>query len=191
VLELILRVHMQRIEGDDQEDVIKRIFQLYGPKLKAFGMDRTGLGLQMWQNLLHESFGDRIFGYNFSEKVIVGLRDPMPNEDPHDIDKLVIERNVVEHASDVLRSDWVDPARVRLPYDRELLTEWQGQNYTVVKSGGDPYGKRAYSAGKFHTLDAAKMAAAAKTLPAIAKMVEDARVVATPPVLDAFVGAMF
>jgi hypothetical protein len=55
---------------------------------------------------------------------------------------------------------------MRLPYDREVLLEFQGQTYTVVKDNGDPYGTAGkFGGGSFHTLDAAKIAVAAKHIP--------------------------
>jgi hypothetical protein len=101
------------------------------------------------------------------------------------LEDLVIERDIVSFSSDALR-EVVDAKGFLLPNDRELLLEWQGQNYTIVKSNASPYGKREYSAGKFHTLDAAKMLIAGKRLALLEEMLN-----AKPkrrPVLDAFVG---
>jgi hypothetical protein len=187
LVELLLRVHMRRIGTEDQMEMIGAIFEFYGAKLKAFALDKTGVGQPIWDMLSRKPYiGDRIYGYNYSEKVVTGFEDrPLgPSESQED---LAMMRNVVEHSTDVLRNDMVDVGRIRLPFDRELLSEWQGQNYTVVKSDGSPYGKRNYSAGKFHTLDAAKMMAAGKTLPAIAAML-DVRT-AQAPVYDLFLGA--
>ena len=101
---------------------------------------------------------------------------------------LAIWRNVVEATTDFLRNDFVDAKRLRLPYDREILLEFQGQTYTVIKDNGNPYGiRRLFGGGSFHTLDAAKMVMAGKVLPPIAKMLEDKA--AQVPVLDEFVGA--
>ena len=191
LLELLTRVHMQRISTEDQMEVIERLFAFYGSKLKAFALDRTGLGFSMWDILEKRSgIGSRIYGYNFSEKVAVGIEDRelLPDED---IDDLIIMRNVVEYASDALRNDYVDVKKLRLPFDREVLAEWQGQNYTVVKSAGNPYGKRDYAQGKFHTLDAGKMMAAGKMLPGVGQLIENARAASKhfTPVLDAFVGS--
>jgi hypothetical protein len=189
VLECLLRVNMRRIGTESQIEMIEAIFAYYGSKLKAFALDKTGVGQPIWDILQRKaSIGDRIYGYNFSEKVVTGYqdRDLAPTETQVD---LAIWRNVVEHSTDVLRNDMVDVGRIRIPFDRELLSEWQGQNYTVVKSDGSPYGKRNYSAGKFHTLDAAKMMAAGKTLPAIAAMLD--LKTAQAPVYDLFLGATF
>lgn len=186
-LDLLTRIHLERIDTDDQEEVVKHLFAFYGAKFKAFGLDKTGVGFTASQRLSKDPLvGARVHGYNFSEKVIVGFaeRELAPGETQED---LAVWRNVVEHASDVLRIHYVDPRKLTLPFDRELLTEWQGQNYAIVKSAGSPYGRRDYSRGKFHTLDAGKMAAAARTLPLLAEMAT--YVAPRPPVLDIFVGA--
>lgn len=187
-LDLLLRVHLQRIQTDDQIQVVKMLFARYGGKLKGFGIDRTGLGFPIYQQLKRlKSLQTRVHGYNFSEKVAVGFEDRELERDETMAD-LAQYRDLVEHATDTLRNSYVDPHRITLPFDRELLTEWQGQSYTIQKSAGSPYGKRVYSQGSFHTLDAAKMFAAAKTLPPIEAMLDTAPT--QEPVLEAFVDMM-
>lgn len=198
-LDLLLRIHMRRIPitsteaadergTDTQEEIIRFLFSFYGAKLKSFGIDRTGLGFSLVQNFDRDRFlSSRIFGYNYSEKVIVGFEDREP-ERGETMEDLAIMRNPVDHATDYLRNELVDPKKVTLPFNREILNEWQGQSYTVEKSAGNPYGKRNYSVGSFHSLDAGKMMAAAKTLPLLEEMAK-----AKPkhaPVMDVFVGAM-
>jgi len=80
----------------------------------------------------------------------------------------VIERNIVDHATDELRKI-VDAGQIELPYDRELLSEWQGQEIQYVRDEGSAAGNRArrYGGGSFHTLDAAKMLIAGKSLQSI------------------------
>lgn len=186
-LELLLRVQLQRINTDDQKTVIEWIFERYGDKLKAFALDKTGVGFPIWDQLSrHPSFGKRIYGYNFSEKVVVGFED-RPLEKGEKQEDLAITRNVVEATTDWLRNDYVDPKKLRLPYDREVLQEFQGQTYTVTRDTGSPYGqRRVFSGGSFHTLDAMKMLMAGRHLPQL-----DAQLHATQarqPVLDVFMG---
>lgn len=183
-LDLLLRVHMQRISMEDQEEICAAIFRFYGAKMGTFGIDKTGIGFPLWERLA-KRFPAIVKGYNFSSKVAVALED-RPLAKGETLDDLIIERNPVEFASDALR-EVVDAKGLLLPNDRELLLEWQGQNYTIVKSAGNPYGKREYSAGKFHTLDAGKMLIAAKRLATLDEMLS-ARPARTP-ILDAFVGA--
>ena len=187
-LELLTRINLQRINTDDQKVVVEYLFDFYGSKLKVFALDKTGVGFPIWDQLSrYPKIGDRIRGYNFSEKVPVAFEDrPLQrNEKQED---LAIWRNVVEATTDFLRNDYVDAKRLRLPYDREILLEFQGQTYSVIRDTGNPYGqRRLFGGGSFHTLDAAKMVMAGKVLPPIAAMLEQQQ--QRGPVLDVFVGA--
>jgi len=185
-LELLLRVHMQRINTDDQLLVVTRLFEIYGDKLRL-GIDRTGVGFMLWDQLTRRPFGARIYGYGFSEKHVVAIEDRplVGNETIKDLAKM---RNVVEAGTDWLRNDYVDAQRMRLPYDREVLVEWQGQTYMTTRDTGDPYGvRRQYSGGSFHSLDAAKVCMAAIHIPPLEAML-DAKP-AQPAVMDVFMGA--
>jgi hypothetical protein len=184
LLRLLTRINMQRIDTQGQLDVILALFRFYGPKLKAFALDRSGLGHSLWDLLTrHPLVGERCKGYHFSGKYAVGFEDRQP-ERTETWQDLAIERNIVEHTSDALR-EYVDSKRLQLPYDQELLTEWQGQSYTIVKTTGSPYGKRDYSRGKFHTLDAGRMMIAAKTLGPVEEMLD--RPQRNGPVLERFI----
>jgi hypothetical protein len=189
VLELLTRLNLQRINTDDQKAVIVFLFQFYGPTLKAFAMDKTGVGFPIHDQLSrHPLYGHRIYGYGFSEHVPVAFEErPLTGkETPAD---LVITRNVVEASTDWLRNDYVDARKLRLPYDREVLLEFQGQVYSLIKDSGTPYGsKRVFGGGSFHSLDAAKMAIAGKNVPPILEAVERGRRRVQEPVLDQFVG---
>jgi hypothetical protein len=69
-----------------------------------------------------------------------------------------IEKNVLEYAQDSLRG-LVDVKRILLPWDRDLIGQFQGGTYTT-RPGHDQYGRRKiFSAGDDHALDAARMAA--------------------------------
>jgi hypothetical protein len=52
----------------------------------------------------------------------------------------------------------VDQRQILLPWDIDLIREFQGQTYQVSRSSTDPYGKKKFNQGKFHALDAARMA---------------------------------
>jgi hypothetical protein len=176
---------MQRISMEDQEAVVGYLMEFYGHRLKTFGIDKTGLGFTLWERLARTHGEDRIKGYNFSAKYAVALEDREMKRGETAAD-LVIERNIVEFASDAMR-EIVDAKGFLLPFDRELLQEWQGQSYVLVKSTSNPYGKREFSAGKFHTLDAGKMLVAGMRLAALDGVLS-ARAERTP-VLDVFMGA--
>lgn len=189
VLRLLARIHMMRIDAINQAAVIKEVFKFYGPRLKGVSLDKTGAGLPIWQEVnrggrLHE-FAGRMKGYGFSEKKAVEFddREMKLRERPED---LVIEKNVIEFATDELRKI-VDGGMIELPYDQELLTEWQGQVVIYARDDSDK-GKRPtrYGGGSFHTLDAAKMMILGKELEAIEAMLDGKRRMG--PVLDQFFG---
>ena len=61
------------------------------------------------------------------------------------------------NSSDMLRL-LVDTGRLWLPWDVELIREFQGQTYQIAKSTTNPYGRKVFSQGEYHALDAARMA---------------------------------
>lgn len=128
-LELLTRINLQRINTDDQMLVIQHLFEFYGPKLQAFTLDKSGVGQPIWDILSrHPLYAKRIFGYNFSEKVVVGFEDRELERGEEMID-IALKRNVIEAVTDYLRNDYVDQKKFRLPWDREILLEFQGQTY--------------------------------------------------------------
>jgi hypothetical protein len=186
-LDLLLRVNMHRIKTGDQKFVVQRLFELYGPALKAFGVDKTGVGQPIWADLTDiPAIAKRVHGFNFSENRVTGFedRDLVDKETKAD---LAIMRNVVEASTDWLRNDYVDNKRMLLPFDREVLLDMQNQTYTVIKDNGSPYGKkRLFSGGSFHVLDGMKMAIAGKHIPPLEAMLTDTS--PQPDVLDMFIG---
>lgn len=185
-LDLVTRIQLKRVHSGDQMSVIFWLFQHYGAKLKALAIDRGGLGFPIYQALQRTSVGKRVVGWTFDEKVVTEFED-REMERNETLSDLAIWRRMVEHTSDLLRNVYVDPKRFLLPFNREILNEFQGQRYTVVKSAGSPYGKRSYSEGGFHALDAAKLAAGAKHIPLLeSRLNEEPQ---QDAVLDIFVGA--
>lgn len=188
LIELVLRCNLNRINTDDQKFVIEWLFDFYGDKLKGFGMDKTGVGFPIWDQLSRRtSIAKRIFGFNFSEKRVVAFEDREP-EDKETMEDLAIMRNVVEATTDWLRNDYVDLAKIRMPYDKELMLEFQGQTYTIIKDSGTPYGQRVrYGGGSFHTLDAAKMVMGAMKIPPLEAILNNMK--PQESILDMFMGA--
>lgn len=189
ILRLLLRVQMQRISSLDQASIVLEIFRVYGARLKAFSMDKTGNGLPLWQAIKDVRMDprgitkDRLKGYGFSEKRAVEFED-RPLERGEKPEDAVIEKNVVDYSTDELRK-LVDQALIELPYDLEVLTEWQGQQVHLVKDMGSAGAvKRKYSDGGFHTLDAGRVMVLGKSLEAMEAILE--RPARRGPVLDAF-----
>lgn len=158
-LKLLTRIQLRRIGSPDQVRVIKKIIDHYQPK--AFAMDATGNGLPLFQHVQEEYPGyvDFIKGYKFNAKILVDFdQRAVIDEFTGDPEKdAAIERVVVEYAQDKLR-ELVDKERLWLPWDKELIGEFQGQTYTIERNTMDPYGRRRFSTGSFHCLDAARMA---------------------------------
>lgn len=175
LLRLLARIHLMRISAADQAAAVREVFNYYGPRLRRFALDRTGNGLPLWQELdpgavgthmdlrrTPEHISQRIKGYNFSSKVAVEFddRELQGKERPEDA---VIEKNVISFAMDELRKV-VDTERLELPYDRELLTEWQGQEIQYVRDEGSAAGLKSRVGGSLHTMDAGFMAIAGRNL---------------------------
>lgn len=160
ILRLLSRIHLDRISSPDQRKVVELLFQIYD--LRLLTLDRGGLGLPVFQELQRSlpHLMNRIKGYNADEKVVVGWQEYEEYEDPEDYE---IKRQAKEFGYDTLRT-YVDQKRMVLPWDRELLGEWQGQTWTKERTETSPYGKKIFARGKFHTLDAAAMMIVGKEL---------------------------
>lgn len=200
LLRLLARIHLMRVSAADQAEIVRHVFSFYGDRLRSLALDKSGNGLPLWQELDPEAVGtrmelrrtpehiaQRIKGYNFSNKVAVEF-DDRPLEKRERPEDAVIEKNVIDFATDELRK-LVDaaPPRIELPNDAELLTEWQGQEVQYVRDEGSAAGvKRRYGGGSFHTLDAAKMMIAGRNLDMIEKILKKPS--RRGPILDRFGG---
>jgi hypothetical protein len=180
VLKLLSRISMARMPHREQIQAIMHTIDFYRPK--AFAMDKAGNGLTIFQEMSEhlEAFraGRRselpewmhqydlgvavtaIKGYNFSEKLLVDF-DPAVEVSPFDttsevVSKAGMKRNAKEYATDVLR-ELVDRQGIWLPWDDDLLKQFQGGTWASNRSM-DAYGKRIFSRGNDHVLDAARMA---------------------------------
>jgi hypothetical protein len=167
ILKLVARVQLERINNPNQVAAIMWLIDFYKPK--AFAMDKTGVGLPLFQDIQAAAeanpalrmYVDAIKGYGFSEKILVDFDSTIEVDEFRGdaVKEAGLYRNVLEYSSDKLR--WlVDTKRLRLPWDTELIGEYQGQTYTYDKSVMDMYGRRkVFSKGNFHALDASRMAA--------------------------------
>lgn len=194
-LKLLTRVKLERIAHGHQVDTILWLINFYQPQ--AFAMDKTGLGLPLFQDIQERAAKDRrykivvdtIKGYNFSSKILVDfdssiLVDEYTGDSVKDAG---IERNVLEFSSDKLRQ-LVDNERLILPIIEpggvEVVREFQGQTWTYDRSTMDMYGRRKqYAKGNFHALDAARMAALGFSQYGIEKMTKKPPPDETPVIL--------
>jgi len=164
-LKMIANIVLERISNPSQVKAILHLIGFYNPK--AFSMDKTGVGLPLFQDVQQrvasnpkmQRVVDTIKGYNFSEKILVDIDESIEIDEfkGDAIRDAGVKRNVLEYSSDKLRQ-LVDQKRVLLPFDKELLKEFNGQTFSY-KSELDMYGRRkSYSTGQYHTLDATRMA---------------------------------
>jgi hypothetical protein len=191
-LKLVARIHLERIGHQDQVKAILKVIDFYRPQ--AFAMDKTGLGLPLFQDIQQTVAADPakryildvIKGYNFSERIVVDFDESVEISEFANQEEVTrttgIRRPVIEYSSDVLR-DLVDAARLELPWDAEVLKQFQGSTWTQVR-GMDQYGRKQYSQHNCHTLDAARMAMLGFMQH---KMEEVLRSHEMPPVLDSFI----
>lgn len=165
-LRLVTRIMLKQIRTEDQIAAILHLFEFYRPI--SFALDATGAGfplLQVLQKDIKENPAikpllDRMQGYNFSAKVVAAFDESVviDEDDPDGWKEAAIMRNVLEWSTDVCRG-LVDDNRLILPFDRQLIGEFQGQTWSYARSAMDAYGrKKIYSSGQFHTLDAVRMA---------------------------------
>jgi hypothetical protein len=180
---LLTRVQLRLLPTPLQAELIMWMIDHYRPR--GFAMDRTGLGLPLFQELQKRAASSRLFdvaegndpvavtkarqaltlikGYGFAEKVVVAIDDAKAEalhiDDPIEvIEKAGIRRVAKDAATDELRV-LVDNRRILLPYDPDLINQWNGQTMAHSQEPIDAYGKRrmVYSAGIFHVLDAGRM----------------------------------
>lgn len=187
-LKLVTRINLTRIATDDQVKTMLWVIDFYKPL--AFSLDKTGNGLSLFQEVqrLNQQALTTVKGYGFSEKVLVDFDQSI--EVPEDVtneelaEMAGIKRNTADYATDILRG-LVDSKRFWLPLDDDLLNEFRGQTFKIENASVDQYGKRSYSQGKFHALDAARMAALGWKQHMIEQMMAE-REAPTGPVLELF-----
>jgi len=191
-LKLLARYHLDRVSAPDQTKIVLWLIDFYNTR--AFAMDKTGLGLPIFQELQAQAAElgiknvlDKIKGYNFGEKLLVDFDETIDVEEfgGDEIEDRAIYKKALEYSSDKLR-ELVDDHRLLLP-DDDIVKEFQGQTWTIDKSGMNMYGKKTYSRGSFHALDAARMAACAWAQYKIEALLREHRKVdKQEPVYDVF-----
>lgn len=159
-IRLLTRLHLERVKAPQQAELILHLLRFYRPKV--FAMDSTGIGLPLFDVVQNEALdlAGLIKGYNFSSQIMVGWDDTMDVDlwtgDPSK--EAEIKRNVKDYAQDCLRTI-VDQGRIILPFDKDLIAQFEGGTEQAVPTR-DQYGRRRlFSVGDDHALDAARMAA--------------------------------
>lgn len=198
-LKLLTRVSMTRVGVTDQTKAILSVVDFYKPRV--FAMDRGGLGLPFVQLIKEmttqpnlqpdwakpyrlEDVLSRIKGYNFGEKIVVDFDPSIDITDSDDPGKDAgMRRNTKEYGIDKLR-ELVDNRQLILPWDEELLGQFQGGTVSA-RAGLDQYGHRRFAKGDDHTLDAAVMMTLGYRQYSIEEFLTREKV--QTPILDAFV----
>ena len=121
---LLTRVSMKGISTPDQIEVMGWLLDFYGDRFVRLGLDGTGAGLPIAQVIDATRFRDKVRGYGFSEKLVVGWEDRKLGykEKLKDIE---IKMKTPDHGLDQLRK-LVDSGRWELPMDIDLLSQLQG-----------------------------------------------------------------
>lgn len=196
VLRLLLKVTMKGVSAPDQERAMAHIIDFYRPH--AFSMDATGAGLPLYQFLQRrveenpdmQYMIDRIRDYNFSAKIIAGFDETIEydKKDPEGFMETAIWRNVKDWSTDALRLQ-IDEQKIVLPWDRDLIGEFQSQTFSYGnQSHTDAYGKRrSYSGGNDHTLDSARMAILGYSQRVVEQIIQSQKKPAHIPAEDIFV----
>lgn len=166
-LKLLTRITLTRIAYPDQKRAFLKVIEHYRPK--AFAFDATGAGQPVFQEIMdiietdpqYDYIKTIVKGYNFSGNILVAFDDTIEVSEwatkEEYIKEAGMKRNAVDYATDQLRI-LIDSGRFWLPWDVDLTNEFGGQTYKVA-SALNQWGRREYSLGKFHALDACRMMA--------------------------------
>jgi hypothetical protein len=186
-LKLLTRITLRRIGVEEQADVIEHVIRHYQPE--AFSMDKGGNGLPLFQLLQKRDprIAAVVKGYNHGGKEVVDVdetveKDPFTGEIVKDA---WVRRNMLEYSTDKLR-ELVDSWRIYLPWDKNLIAQFQGATEGARQRGQDAYGRsKTFSSGEDHALDACRQAAMGFTQEVIDELLKQDDF---KPVLDSFVG---
>jgi hypothetical protein len=171
-LKLVRRIHLERFRTRQIRECLYAIGWHFGGALSAFGMDVTGLGFPIFQEMEDdEAAPPRLMevsrGYFFNAKVPVGIQPEMVVTDQQgnkrdqfgasvkeEVDPLtqmvrhVVYMPMIEASTRYLR-EFVDSGFLMLPFDTEITTDMQGETHQRVKLMGE----RRKKPNAFHILD--------------------------------------
>lgn len=171
-LKLFRRLTLERFRVRQIREALYAIGHAYGSALHGFGMDITGLGLPIWQELGDDEAVPRHLlevsrGYMFSAKVPVSVEQGHVDEDTggqmrdqygsivkREADPLTGENRLVTYmpmieASTRYLREFVDAGTLWLPFDTEVTSDMMGESRQRVKRTGQLKAKP----NAFHILD--------------------------------------
>jgi len=200
-LKLIRLYKLHRFTSRRIRETFYALGSHFGAKLMANGIDATGLGNPIWQEMQEDEVApkhliDVTRGYFFNAKVPVGIEAGAVTEDTQGNlrdqygsavkketdewgqERFVVTMPMIEAGTRYLR-EFVDSGFFMLPFDPEITTDMQGETQQRVKSVGER--TKLHKPNAFHILDSFRgMAMGFK-----AGEVEEAMAVDRPaPVLD-------
>lgn len=155
-LKLLRRYTLERIRAKDIRAAFYAIAWHCGDKLRGVGMDATGLGAPIFQELEDDedapaNLMDRAWGWKFNELVPVyvdpefvqedaagRMRDQygstvVVEKDRFGNERLVTKMPMLEAGTRQLR-DWVDDEYLILPFDAEVISDMKGETQQRVKA---------------------------------------------------------
>lgn len=155
-LKLLRRITLNRMRTRTIREALYAIGWHFGADLKGFGMDITGLGFPIWQEMEDDEacpphFMDVSHGYFFNAKVPVGVDKELVTEDAsgrmrdhlgaavteeHDpltgITRFVTHMPMIEASTRYLR-EMVDQTFLLLPFDTEITGDMLGETTQRVR----------------------------------------------------------
>jgi hypothetical protein len=155
-LKLFRRIHLERFRTKDIRAAVYAIHNHFGAELKGFGMDITGLGFPMWQEMEDDEdvpagLLEIARGYFFNAKVPVGvdrdritvdstgrMKDHFGATVVEEIDpntgatRYVTMMPMIEASTRYLR-EMVDKTQLLLPFDPAITKDMQGETQQRVK----------------------------------------------------------
>jgi hypothetical protein len=179
-LKLYRRIILERFRTRQIREALYTISYHFGNNLKGFGMDVTGLGFPMWQEMEDDEAAppllmERTRGYFFNAMVPVGVDEGMVARDQNgqlrdqygsqvkkvwnDLtgqDEYVVYMAMIEASTRYLR-EMVDRTHLMLPFDPEITRDMRGETQQRVKRVSGLKKKP----NAFHDLDAQRAMAMA------------------------------
>lgn len=172
-IKLIRRITLKECTTPTIRAACYHVATTYGARLKGFGMDITGLGFPIWQEMQADEVAPpqlmRVSrGFKFNAKVPVAVEqgeiieaqgrqmDRLGNAISEEMDPMtgntiyVTYMPMIEASTRYIR-EWVDSRTLMLPFDREVISDMMGETQGRVRGVGKLSG--ASKPNAFHILD--------------------------------------
>lgn len=201
-LKLLRRYTIMRFRTRQLRETIYALDWHFGSSLQGFGIDSTGLGFPILQEIQDDEaipphLKEVLRGYFFNSKVAVDVDKTFVQEDaggrlqdqfgaavklePDPFtgrDRLVTYMTMIQASTRYVR-EWVDSGYLLLPFDTEVTTDMQGETVQRVESVAKLQGMKKPNA--FHILDSFRAMAMVYRAPVIEEALKPEQ---RRPVLD-------